>query len=113
MEKVFLGVIVGATDPWVILAVRGVLDFIYYAYFEVHTDESLAQLDAVWLMFHENKDIWETLEIHKHFNINKLHNIKHYLNSICSHGTADGFNMEASERLHIDLAKMGYLATNK
>ena len=99
MEKVFLGVIAGATDPRVVLAVRGVLDFIYYTYFKVHTDESLAQLDTVWLMFHENKDIWETLEIRKHFNINKLHNIKHYLDSICSHGTVDGFNTEASECL--------------
>lgn len=113
MEKVFLGVIAGATDPRVVLAVRGVLDFIYYAHFEVHTDKSLARLDAAWLMFHENKDIWETLDIRKHFNISKLHNIKHYLDSIRSHGTADGFNTEASERLHIDLAKMGYLATNK
>ena len=42
MEKVFLGVIVGATNPQVVLAVCGVLDFIYYAHFKVHTDEFLA-----------------------------------------------------------------------
>jgi hypothetical protein len=28
-------------------------------------------------------------------------------------GTTDGFNSEASERLHIDLAKLGYRASNK
>ncbi|KAF8874919.1 hypothetical protein BD779DRAFT_1678481 [Infundibulicybe gibba] len=32
---------------------------------------------------------------------------------IRSHGTADGFNTEGSERLHIDYAKLGYAATNK
>jgi hypothetical protein len=46
MEKVFLGILAGATDPRVQLAVRGILDFIYYAHFETHCDESLLQLDA-------------------------------------------------------------------
>ena len=113
MEKVFLGVLAGVTDPQVILAVRGILDFIYYAHFETHTDESLAALDSAWLMFHENKEIFEKLDVRKHFNISKLHNIKHYVDSIQSHGTTDGYNTEASERLHIDLAKVGYLASNR
>ena len=113
MEKVFLAVLAGATDPAVIRAVHGVLDFIYYAHFETHTDESLDLLDAAWLAFHDNKYIFEDLEIRKHFNISKLHNIKHYIDAIRSHGTADGFNTENTERLHIDLAKMGYKATNK
>jgi len=82
MEKVFLMVLAGATDPAVIRAVRGVLDFIYYAHFETHTDESLGLLDAAWLTFHDNKYIFEDLEIRKHFNISKLHNIKHYINAI-------------------------------
>ncbi|KAF8159953.1 hypothetical protein B0H34DRAFT_655320, partial [Crassisporium funariophilum] len=113
MEKVFLGVLANATDPRVIRAARGVLDFIYYAHFEVHTEESLAQLDAAWVAFHENKKIFEELDIRKHFNISKLHNIKHYLDSIRELGSAAGFNTEATERLHIDLAKVGYRATNK
>ncbi|KAF9470583.1 hypothetical protein BDN70DRAFT_909500 [Pholiota conissans] len=106
MEKVFLSVLAGATDPRVILAMRGVLDFLYYVHFETHTDKSLAHLEAAWRRFHDNKDIFETLEIHSHFNISKIHNIQHYPNLICSHGTADGFNTEGSERLHIDYAKM-------
>lgn len=113
MEKTFLGILAEATDPKVILAVRGILDFIYYAHFETHTDDSLAHLDAAWLMFHENKGKFVDLGIRKHFNINKLHNIRHYLDSIRSLGTADGFNTEGTERLHIDLAKVGYLASNK
>lgn len=113
MEKVFLGVLAGATDPRVILAARGILDFIYYAHFETHTDKSLARLDAAWLMFHENKGVFVDLDIRQHFNISKLHNVKHYIDSIRSQGTADGYNTESSERLHIDLAKMGYLAGNK
>lgn len=100
MEKVFLGVLAGATEPHVIRAVRGILDFIYYAHFEAHCDELLEKLDASWLLFHENKDVFVDLDIRVHFNISKLHNIKHYLDSIRSHGTADGFNTEGTERLH-------------
>ncbi|KAJ7936205.1 hypothetical protein B0H13DRAFT_2226800 [Mycena leptocephala] len=79
MEKVFL-------DHRVQLAVRGILDFIYYAHFETHCDESL---------------------------LHKLHKLKHYVDSIRSRGTADGFNTEGTERLHIDLAKLAYNASNK
>ncbi|KAJ7898981.1 hypothetical protein B0H13DRAFT_2519672 [Mycena leptocephala] len=48
MEKIFLGVINGAADAAFIRAVRGILDFIYYAHFETHTDASLAKLEDAW-----------------------------------------------------------------
>ncbi|KAF8121357.1 hypothetical protein K438DRAFT_1913726 [Mycena galopus ATCC 62051] len=113
MEKVFLGILANATEPRVQLACRGVLDFIHYAHFETHCDESLLELDAAWLAFHNNKDIFVDLEVRTHFNISKVHKLKHYVDSIRSKGTADGFNSEGTERLHIDLAKVGYNATNK
>ncbi|KAJ7925327.1 hypothetical protein B0H13DRAFT_2570967, partial [Mycena leptocephala] len=113
MEKVFLGILAGATDPRVQLAVRGVLDFIYYAHFETHCDESLLHLEAAWLALHANKDVFVELGIREHFNISKLHKLKHYVDSIRSRGTADGFNTEGTERLYIDLAKLAYNASNK
>ncbi|KAF7372729.1 hypothetical protein MSAN_00478200 [Mycena sanguinolenta] len=113
MEKVFLGVLAGATESHVQLAARAVLDFIYYAHFETHCDESLVELDKAWQAFHDNKDIFVDLGIREHFNISKLHKLKHYVDSIRSRGTADGFNSEGTERLHIDLAKIGYNASNR
>ncbi|KAJ7159504.1 hypothetical protein C8R46DRAFT_906545 [Mycena filopes] len=110
MEKVFLGVLADATDAVVLRAVRGILDFIHYAHFETHCDESLLRLDAAWLAFHENKHGFKSRE---HFNISKIHKLKHYVDSIRSRGTVDGFNSEGTERLHIDLAKVAYNATNK
>ncbi|KAJ7918043.1 hypothetical protein B0H13DRAFT_2231346 [Mycena leptocephala] len=94
MEKIFLGVLNGATDPKVLLAVRGVLDFIYYAHFETHTDASLAKLEEAWKLFHANKDVFVTKEIREHFNIPKIHSMQHY-------------------RLHIDCVKLGYAASSK
>ncbi|KAJ7472206.1 hypothetical protein FB451DRAFT_1559329 [Mycena latifolia] len=113
MEKIFLGVLNGAADPKVILAVRGVLDFIYYAHFETHTDASLAKLDEAWKLFHANKDIFVTKGVREHFNIPKIHSMKHYVDMIRALGTADGYNTELSERLHIDCAKLGYAASSK
>ncbi|KAJ7779093.1 hypothetical protein B0H16DRAFT_1878677 [Mycena metata] len=110
MEKVFLGILANATEPALVCAVRGILDFIYYAHFETHCEESLVQMDAAWLAFHDNKHAFKNRE---HFNISKIHKLKHYVDSICSRGTAPGFNTEGTERLHIDLAKVAYNATNK
>ncbi|KAJ7239445.1 hypothetical protein C8J57DRAFT_1727328 [Mycena rebaudengoi] len=113
MEKVFLGVLNGAADPQVIRAVRAILDFIYYAHFETHTNESLAKLEDAWNLFHANKEIFITKEIREHFNIPKIHSMKHYVDMIRALGTADGYNTELSERLHIDCAKLGYGASSK
>jgi hypothetical protein len=108
MEKVFLGILAQATDPAIQCAVAAIIDFIYYAHFETHCNESLSRLDTAWAAFHQEKSIFLELEIRKHFDINKLHKLKHYVDSICSRGTADGFNTENTEHLHIDFAKVGY-----
>ena len=113
MEKVFLGVIAGAAHPKVMQATCAVLDFIYYAHFETHTDHSLKRLEDAWNRFHANKDEFIRQKVRTHFNIPKVHAMQHYVHMIRSHGTADGFNTEASERLHIDFAKHAYAASNR
>ena len=49
----------------------------------------------------------------KNFNLPKLHSLIHYTSSIQLFGTTDNYNTEQSERLHIDLAKNAYRATNR
>jgi hypothetical protein len=113
LEKVFLGVVAGATDKAIVSAVRAALDFIYYAHFERHTDSSLNKLQAAWMDFHERKSIFVKHNVREHFNIPKFHSTQHYFPMIKSHGTADNFNTELSERLHIDIAKDTFDHTNK
>jgi hypothetical protein len=50
--------------------------------------------------------------VRKQFNLSKLHSLTHYESSIRLFGTTDNYNTEQSERLHIDLAKNAYHATN-
>ncbi|KAH9922147.1 hypothetical protein B0H21DRAFT_841842 [Amylocystis lapponica] len=113
MEKVFLGVLTGGSNPAVLRAVRAVLDFIYYAHFEAHSSDSLAKLEAAWNSFHAEKSIFVDLDIRDDFDIAKVHSALHYGQSIRQLGTADGYNTEASERLHIDFAKRAYRSSNK
>ncbi|PBK70867.1 hypothetical protein ARMSODRAFT_884244 [Armillaria solidipes] len=113
MEKVLLSVIAGVADEEVTQCVRGVLDFIYYAHYEEHTTESLKKLEDSWRTFHDHKHVFVDQEIRDHFNIPKIHSMAHYASMIRSHGSAGGYNTEASERLHIDFAKVAYNASNK
>ena len=75
-------------------------------------DETLQLLEDSLRPFHDNKSIFVDLDIRDAFNIPKLHSARHYVEYIKLYGTLDNFNTEYSERLHIDLAKDAYAATN-
>jgi hypothetical protein len=63
--------------------------------------------------FHAHKAAFVKLGVREHFNIPKIHSMLHYISSIRSLGSADGFNSESPERLHIDFAKSAYRASNR
>jgi hypothetical protein len=113
MQRVIVTVLAGVVDSKVLAAVRGALDFIYYAQYQSHTDATLARMQDALNTFHANKDIFVDLDVRKDFNIPKLHSMQHYVSSIRSLGSADGFNTESPERLHIDYAKEAYRASNR
>ena len=93
-------------------AVRGLLDFLYLAKFPVHTTETLQQLNDALCMYHDNRQVFIDLGICSNFNFPKDHFINHYHELIEIFGTTDNFNTEYAERLHIDLAKNAFRATN-
>jgi Plavaka transposase len=113
MQRIFVGLLAGAVQPAVLRTVIAIIDFIYYAQLQVHTTKSLLGLETALRKFHEDKEVFIREGIRNHFNIPKIHQMLHYVKAIRSHGTADGYNTEASERLHIDYAKEGYRASNK
>ena len=117
--KVLLGLIIGLPLPEnrssekLLRAVRGVLDFLYLAQLPSHTNKTLTDMSAALDAFHTNKSIFIELGIRDDFNFPKLHSLLHYAPSIRFFGTTDNYNTEHSERLHIDLAKDAYAATNR
>ena len=113
MERILLGVVIGILPSRAITVVQALLDFIYLSRLQMQTSKTLGALEQCLKMFHENKKIVVELKIREHFNIPKLHAIMHYVNSIRALGSADGYNTESPERLHIDFAKEAYRASNK
>lgn len=117
--RIILGLIIdiplpdGLSPIRLIKAVRGLLDFIYLAQYPIHSSSSLDRLEDALTRFHENKNIFVDLGIRSHFHFPKLHFIRHYRRLIENLGTTDNFNTEYTERLHIELAKNAYRATNK
>ncbi|KAG1732870.1 uncharacterized protein EDB91DRAFT_1238678 [Suillus paluster] len=113
MQRVFVGLLSRAVPSRVLVVARSILDFSYFAQLQVQTTESLEALQTALTVFHTNKDILKELTVREHFNIPKLHQLSHYVQSITLFGAADGFNTELPERLHIDFAKDSYRASNK
>ncbi|KAG1811639.1 hypothetical protein EV424DRAFT_1473681 [Suillus variegatus] len=116
--RFLLGIVIGIRLPGnlnnarLTRAVRAILDFLYLAQYPCHTDETLALLDDALTRFHNNKDIFLDLGIRSNFNLPKLHGFRHYVHMIKMYGTTDNYNTEYTERLHIDLTKDAYRATN-
>ena len=113
MQRVFIGLLSGAAEDNILLLARSLLDFIYYAQFQQHMDKTLAAMQDSLRLFHAHKDMLVELGICKHFNVPKIHSLVHYVSSIQALGSADGYNTEYPECLHIDYAKDAYHASNK
>ena len=118
MCRIILGLIIdmnlpdGTSPIPLIRSTRALLDFLYLAQYPVHTSETLELLHQSLHDFHANKHIFVELGIREDFSLPKLHSLVHYINSIELFGTTDNYNTEYTERLHIDLAKDAYRATN-
>jgi hypothetical protein len=113
MQRIFVGLLIGAVQPAALRTAVAVIDFIYYSQLQVHTSKTLKCLQKALEAFHENKALFVHEGIREHFNIPKIHAIVHYFAAVQSRGSLDGYNTESPERLHIDYAKEGYRASNK
>ncbi|KAI0634264.1 hypothetical protein C8Q77DRAFT_1072903 [Trametes polyzona] len=81
--------------------------------YPAHTSDTLGLLRDALQRFHDNKSIFVDLGIREHFRLPKLHSLEHYIQSIKLFGTTDNYDTQYTERLHIDLAKDAYRATNR
>ncbi|THH31369.1 hypothetical protein EUX98_g2803 [Antrodiella citrinella] len=118
IARVLLGLVIdmplpgGASPVRLVRAVRAILDFLYLAQYPVHTEQTLTLLDDALDRFHDNKQVFVDIGVRNSWAIPKLHFLRHYSYFIRRLGTTDNYNTESTERLHIDLAKDAYAATN-
>ncbi|KAF8872990.1 hypothetical protein BD779DRAFT_1613730 [Infundibulicybe gibba] len=96
----------------IVRAVRALLDFAFLAQYPIHSTTTLEQLGDALNRFHKDMEVFVDLGIQTDMNFAKLHSLRHYITMITYFGTTDNYNTEYTERLHIDLAKDAYRATN-
>jgi len=72
LERVFLVVIAGMVESWVVTAVHEILDFIYYTQYQSHMDTTLEKMEAALKCFHQNKEVFIDLGVCSDFNIPKV-----------------------------------------
>ena len=113
IAKVLMGCLVGLVPKQMLLACRGLLDFIYLAQYKMHDATTLGYMDQAIKLFHDNRDVFIQTGVRKDFNIPKFHSLLHYIESIEYFGATDNYNTEMFERLHIDFAKEGWRASNR
>ncbi|KAG9095571.1 hypothetical protein FS749_010202 [Ceratobasidium sp. UAMH 11750] len=117
LAKVFLPMVAGSRPPEAVGAARALMDFMYRVRLPQLDDDNLDKLEDDLAEFHELKDIFVSkggLDTKLGWDgIPKVHMLSHYVFMIREYGTTDGFNTEASERLHIDYVKIPYRASSK
>jgi hypothetical protein len=114
MAKILLGCLISSSMPKrAVIVVCAILDFIYLAQYTLHDDDTLGYMETALKTWHRNKSCFVNLGAHDDLNIPKFHSLQHYIECIRFFGTTDNYNMEMFERLHIDVAKKGWRATNK
>ena len=117
--RILLGLIVDLPLPSrqvtsrIVRTVLALLDFLYLAQLPSQTTSTMLRLENSLDRFHQNKAVFLDLGARAHFNIPKLHSLVHYGMSISLFGTTDNYNTEQTERLHIELTKDAYRATNR
>ncbi|KZT33782.1 hypothetical protein SISSUDRAFT_992677, partial [Sistotremastrum suecicum HHB10207 ss-3] len=115
ISRQLLACLHGAVDDDVLRATRALLDFTYLAQYKSHSEETLQYMQEALDLFHANKIAFFKAQGRKSrtFNFPKLHALQHYIDAIREYGTTDNYNTETTERLHIDLVKDGFAASNK
>ncbi|EJD34589.1 hypothetical protein AURDEDRAFT_131083 [Auricularia subglabra TFB-10046 SS5] len=108
-----LGGIIGRVPREAVRATRALLDFMYIANFECHSDETLASLHTALDNFHKNKAVFQKYNPDLDFNFPKMHMLEHYEPDIRWIGTTDNTNTETTERMHIDNTKNAFRASNR
>ncbi|KAI5985671.1 hypothetical protein EDC04DRAFT_2873649 [Pisolithus marmoratus] len=94
MQQVSTSLLSGMVEDDVLLVTHSLLDFIYYAQFQQHTDMTLEVMQDSLKMFHDYKHVLMEMEVCQDFNLPKLHSLQHYITSIQALDSTEGYNTE-------------------
>ena len=122
LARIYIGIIFGherVTDG-ILRASRGFLDFLCLCCdYDSHSDATIKYLQDALKRFHDNKQHIANSGVRNgprqkgEFNIPKLEQMQHVARFIKLLGSIPQFSSEQTERLHIEMAKIPFRASNK
>ncbi|QRW02374.1 hypothetical protein RhiLY_01372 [Ceratobasidium sp. AG-Ba] len=122
--SVHVAVIANAPNEWSSLVTRAtcaLIDCIYMARYKEVSDDVLVTFKNSYQLLHRLKHVWidnETRraspesDVIEHFNIPKMHILRHLPEQVGAKGPLDNVSTETMERLHIEFIKWAYRASN-
>ncbi|KAF5364854.1 hypothetical protein D9757_012748 [Collybiopsis confluens] len=113
MACVVLACLVGKMHNNGIIAVRSLFHFIQLAQLPSRDQQTLGYMKEELDLWHKHRKFFIDHGPRTDFKIPKFHSLLHFVDSIRWLGTTDNYNTESFERLHIDLAKDGWRASNR
>ncbi|KAF8597688.1 hypothetical protein BDV93DRAFT_452430 [Ceratobasidium sp. AG-I] len=122
LERTHLSIIAnapGVINEKVIRATHGAIECIYLAQLPTQSDRTFQAYEAAYEEFMANRQAWIENGTRKgkrgvisHFNIPKMHVIRHFVDHVRRKGSADNFTTETMEHLHVEV-KEAYRASNR
>jgi hypothetical protein len=110
----------GAISNRVTQATQAAMECIYLVQLLTQSDRSLEAYQAAYEEFMRERWVWVKNGTRKgkngvipHFNIPKMHVIRHLVEQVRLKGTADNYSTETMEHLHVDMVKEAYRASNR
>ncbi|KAG8711167.1 hypothetical protein FRC08_016232 [Ceratobasidium sp. 394] len=123
--RVHVPVIAGAPNQWhspVTRATRALVDCVYIARYKEMCEQDLREFQKSYELLHQLKQVWiknqtrrsaPNKELITHFNIPKLHILRHLIKQVFGKGPLDNYSTETMERLHIEFIKWAYRVSNR
>jgi hypothetical protein len=109
----------GAINQKVTRATHGAMECIYLAQLPIQSGRSLQAYETAYKEFMANREAWIENETQRgkrgvisHFDIPKMHVIRHFVEHVRRKGSVDNFTTETMEHLHVGI-KEAYRASNR
>ncbi|OCH84269.1 hypothetical protein OBBRIDRAFT_815526 [Obba rivulosa] len=114
LMKVWLPAIAGYVPAKMVKAISAFLDFCYIAHRNVHTPDSIKQLDDALRHFHKHRIIFQTSGVRPAgFALPRQHSLMHYKELIIMYGAPNRLCSSITESKHIKAVKEPWRQSNK
>ena len=112
--QVYIPAIEGHVPRDVVRTFRAFLEFCYIAWHNIHTDETLQELEDALARFHRYRVIFEACGVRPDgFSLPRQHSLVHYFWLIRAYGAPNGLCSSITESKHIKAVKEPWRRSNR